>query len=72
MKGTRLELFEGLGLSVLAMLFTGALLTAAYVAADKGFYPRAAAFGVPGLIAAYWTVRFTWAQLAGYRGSADG
>lgn len=72
MRGTRLELIEGLGLSVLAVLFTGALLTAAFVAAGKGFYLRAAAFGVPGLVAAYWTVRFTWAQIAGYRGSADG
>lgn len=67
MSAARRELFEGLGLSVLALLFTGALLYAAFVAAGLANYLRAAAFGIPGLIALYWSIRFTRAQFAAYR-----
>jgi hypothetical protein len=68
MNTARRELFEGLGLSALALLFTGVLLYAAFVALGNTDYWRAAAFGVPGLIALYWSVRFTRAQFAAYRG----
>jgi hypothetical protein len=67
MNAARRELFEGLGLSVIALIFTGALLYAAVVALGIASYGRAAVFGVPGLIALYWTVRFTRAQFAAYR-----
>jgi hypothetical protein len=67
MNAARRELFEGLGLSVIALIFTGALLYAAVVALGIANYWRAAAFGAPGLIALYWTVRFTRAQFAAYR-----
>lgn len=63
----RRELFEGLGLSALALFFTGLLLFAAVVAVGNANYPRAVAFGVPGLIALYWSVRFTRAQFAAYQ-----
>jgi hypothetical protein len=63
----RREFFEGLGLSALALFFTGLLLFAAVVAVGNTNYPRAVAFGVPGLIALYWSVRFTRAQFAAYR-----
>ena len=65
------DLIEGLGLCVLAVLFTGALLTASVVALGHANYLRAVGFGVPGLVAAYWTVRFTLAQLAGYRATGE-
>ena len=67
MNTARREFLEGLGLSVLALFFTGVLLYAALVAAGRPDYWRAVAFGVPGLIALYWSVRFTRAQFAAYR-----
>jgi uncharacterized membrane protein len=67
MNTARREFFEGLGLSTLALFFTGMLLYAALVATGRADYWRAVAFGVPGLIALYWTVRFTRAQFAAYR-----
>jgi hypothetical protein len=66
MSGRR-EFFEGMGLSVLAFGLTGVLLYAGVVAAGHGNYLRAAAFGIPGIIALYWSVRFTQAQFAAYR-----
>jgi hypothetical protein len=67
MNAARRELFEGLGLSALALLLTGMLLYAAVVAMGHANYLRAAAFGVPGLITLYWSIRFTRAQFAAYR-----
>ena len=67
MNAARRELFEGLGLSVLATFFTAMLLVAAYVAIDAANWWRAVAFGLPGLVAAYWTARFTRAQFAAYQ-----
>ena len=67
MNAARRELVEGLGLSVIALIFTGALLYAAVVALGIASYGRAAAFGIPGLFALYWTIRFTRAQFAAYR-----
>jgi hypothetical protein len=61
-------LIEGLGLSILAFLFSGALLYAAVVAAGRGEYLRAAAFGVPGAIGLFWAVRFLRAELLRHRG----
>lgn len=60
----RRELIQGLGLSALALLFTGMLLYAAFVAFGKADYARTAVFGIPGLISLYWSVRFTRTQLA--------
>ena len=60
----RRELIQGLGLSALALLFTGMLLYAAFVAFGKADYGRTAVFGIPGLISLYWSVRFTRTQLA--------
>ncbi|MFU8821955.1 MAG: hypothetical protein ACNA8G_10420 [Gammaproteobacteria bacterium] len=71
MNAARRELFEGLGLSVIAVIFTGMLLYAAAVALGIANYWRAAAFGAPGLIALYWTVRFTRAQFAAYRATQE-
>ncbi|MFU8896864.1 MAG: hypothetical protein ACNA8J_10790 [Gammaproteobacteria bacterium] len=67
MNAARRELFEGLGLSVLATFFTTMLLVATYVAIGAANWSRAVAFGLPGLVAAYWTVRFTLAQFAAYQ-----
>jgi hypothetical protein len=72
MNAARREFFEGLGLSALALFFTGVLLYAAVVALGNADYWRAVAFGVPGLIALYWAVRFTRAQFAAYRGMQGG
>jgi hypothetical protein len=36
------------------------------VAIGKAEYVRAAVFGVPGLVALYWSVRFTRAQFLAY------
>jgi uncharacterized membrane protein len=71
MDAAKHDLIAGLGLCVLAVLFTGALLTASVVALGNANYLRAAGFGIPGLVAAYWTVRFTLAQLAGYRATRE-
>jgi hypothetical protein len=68
----RRTFFEGLGLSVLAFGFSGMLSYAALVAAAHADYARAAAFGIPGAIALYWSVRFLRAQLAAYRAEAGG
>ena len=72
MNAARRELFEGLGLSALATFFTVMFLIAAYVAIGASNWWRAAAFGIPGLIAAYWTVRFTRAQFAAYQAQQQG
>jgi hypothetical protein len=61
-------LIEGLGLSILAFLFSGALLYAAVVAAGRGEYVRAAAFGVPGVFGLFWAFRFLRAELLRHRG----
>jgi hypothetical protein len=66
------ELFEGLGLSVIALVVSGALLMAAAVGAGRADYVRVAVFGIPGAIALYWTIRFTRAQFAAYRAYRDG
>ena len=71
MDATKHELIEGLGLCVLAVLFTGAMLTAAVVAIGHGNYLRAAGFGIVGLVGAYFTVRFTQAQFATYRAGRE-
>jgi hypothetical protein len=71
MNAARRELFEGLGLSVIALMFTAALLYAAIVALGIPSYGRAVAFGVPGLIALYWTVPFPRAQFAAYRATQE-
>jgi hypothetical protein len=72
MSAARKEFVEGLGLSVLALGFTGVLLYAAVVAAGQANYVRAAAFGIPGVIALYWSIRFTRAQFAAYRAGRAG
>jgi len=72
MNAARRELFEGLGLAFIAILFTGMLLYAGVVAIQKADYARAALFGVPGLVALYWTVRFTRAQFAAYTAARRG
>jgi uncharacterized membrane protein len=71
MSAARREFYEGLGLAALAVFFTGMLLTAAVVAFGNASYLRAMAFGIPGLIAAYWTVRFTRAQFAAYAATRE-
>lgn len=67
MNAAKQELIEGLGLAVLALLLSGALLYGAFVAFGKTDYFRLAVFGVLGVIGLYWAVRFTRAQLAAYR-----
>lgn len=72
MNAARRELFEGLGLAFLAIFFTSMLLFACVVAAQKSDYMRAALFGVPGLVALYWSFRFTQAQFAAYAAARRG
>ena len=72
MNAARRELFEGLGLAVLALFFTGMLLYAAFVGAQKGDFGRAAIFGLPGLVALYWSARFARAQFAAYAAASRG
>jgi len=72
MNAARRELFEGLGLAAIAILFTGMLLYAGVVAIQKTDYARAALLGVPGLVALNWTVRFTRAQFAAYAAARRG
>jgi hypothetical protein len=72
MSAVRRELFEGLGLAALALFFTTMLLIASFVAIGHGNYLRAAAFGVPGLVALYWSVRFLMAQFANYEAQKAG
>lgn len=71
MNMARKEFFEGLGLSALALFFTALLLYAAVVATGHEAYVRAAVFGLPGLLALYWSIRFTHAQFAAYRATRD-
>ena len=71
MNMARKEFFEGLGLSALALFFTALLLYAAAVAIGQEAYVRAAVFGLPGLFALYWSIRFTHAQFAAYRAARD-
>lgn len=72
MNAARRELFEGLGLAFLAIFFTGLLLYAGVVAMQKTDYTRAVLFGVPGLVALYWSFRFTQAQFAAYAAARRG
>ena len=72
MNAARRELFEGLGLAVLALFFTGMLLYAAFVGAQEGEFVRSAVFGVPALVALYWSIRFTRAQFAAYAAATRG
>ncbi|HUG99535.1 MAG TPA: hypothetical protein VMQ83_10210 [Gammaproteobacteria bacterium] len=71
MNMARKEFFEGLGLSALALFFTALLLSAAVVATGQEAYVRATVFGLPGLLALYWSIRFTHAQFAAYRATRD-
>lgn len=57
---------------MLALLFTGMLLYAALVGAQNGDFTRAALFGIPGLVALYWSIRFTRAQFAAYAAANRG
>lgn len=72
MSAARRELFEGLGLAALALFFTTMLLIAMIVAIGNANYLRAVAFGIPGLIALYWSIRFLLAQFAGYEAEKSG
>lgn len=72
MSAARREFFEGLGLSAVATFFTVMLLIAAFVALRDAAWLRAVLFGIPGLVAAYWTVRFTRAQFAAYAAEKSG
>jgi hypothetical protein len=69
MKMPSRTLIEGLGLSILALGFSGVLLYAGILAVGRNEYGRAAAFLIPGAIALYWAIRFTRAELARNRGS---
>lgn len=71
MDASKHELIEGLGLCVLAVIFTGAMLTAAVVAIGHGNHMRAVGFGAVGLVGAYFTTRFTQAQFATYRAARE-
>jgi hypothetical protein len=68
MKNADKVLVEGIGLSILAFLFSGALLYAGIVAAGDANYLRAAAFGLPGMLGLYWAFRFARAELLRHRG----
>jgi hypothetical protein len=68
MKMPSRTLIEGLGLSILALGFSGVLLYAGILAAGKAEYVRGAAFLVPGAIGLYWAIRFLRAELARNRG----
>lgn len=72
MNSAQRELFEGLGLAVLAWLVTAALLYGAFVAFGKADWVRLAPFGVLGLLALYWSIRFTRAQFAAYEAQKAG
>ena len=72
MSAAQRELFEGLGLAVLAWLVTGALLYGAFVAFGKADWVRLVPFGVLGLIGLFWSIRFTRAQLAAYAAEKAG
>lgn len=72
MSAARRELFEGLGLSALALFFTTLLLIASFVAIRDGAWLRAAAFGLPGLVALFWGIRFMLAQFAAYEAEKAG
>jgi hypothetical protein len=68
MKNADKVLVEGIGLSILAFLFSGAFLYAGLVAAGDANYLRAAGFGVPGAIGLYWAFRFARAEFLRHRG----
>jgi hypothetical protein len=68
MKNVDRVLVEGIGLSILAFLFSGALLYAGIIAAGDANYLRAAAFGAPGAFGLYWAFRFARAELLRHRG----
>lgn len=57
---------------MLALFFTGMLLYAAFVGAQEGEFGRSAVFGVPGLAALYWSIRFTRAQFAAHAAATRG
>jgi hypothetical protein len=73
MNASRREFLEGMGLAVLALFLSGMLLFAGLVGLRNADYVRAVAFGVPGLIALYWSIRFARAQFATYdaQGSSE-
>lgn len=72
MNSAQRELFEGLGLAVLAWLLTGALLYGAFVAFGKDDWGRLVPFGVLGLVGLFWSIRFTRAQFAAYAATKPG
>jgi hypothetical protein len=72
MNAAQRELFEGLGLAVLAWILTGGLMYGAFVAFGKADWVRFAPFAVLGLVGLYWSVRFTRAQFAAYRAEQEG
>lgn len=72
MNAAQRELFEGLGLAVLAWIVTAGLLYGAFVAFGKTDWVRLVLFGVLGAVGLYWSVRFTRAQLAAYEAEKQG
>jgi hypothetical protein len=72
MSAAKRELFEGLGLSALALFFTTMLLIASFVAIRDAQWLRAVLFGLPGLFALYWGIRFMLAQFAAYEADKAG
>lgn len=72
MNAAQRELFEGLGLAVLAWILTGGLLYGAFVAFGKSDWVRLVPFAVLGLVALYWSVRFTRAQFAAHAAQKAG
>ncbi|MGD9387202.1 MAG: hypothetical protein PVI87_03145 [Gammaproteobacteria bacterium] len=72
MNSAQRELFEGLGLAVLAWIVTGGLLYGAFVAFGKADWVRLAPFGALGLVGLYWSIRFTRAQFAAYEAEKSG
>lgn len=66
MSVTRREFLEGLGLAVLALFLSGMLLFAGLVGLRNADTLRAVGFGVPGLVAVYWSIRFARAQFIAY------
>jgi NADH:ubiquinone oxidoreductase subunit 4 (subunit M) len=72
MNAAQRELFEGLGLAVLAWMVTCGLLYGAFVAFGKADWARLVPFGVLGLIGLVWSIRFTRAQFAAYAAEKAG
>ena len=72
MNSAQRELFEGLGLALLAWLVTAALLYGAFVAFGKADWVRLAPFSVLGLVGLVWSLRFTRAQFAAHAAQKAG